>query len=83
MNRNKRIMQGYYVGSHTRKIIQCFKIYGVDIAIKKYETVFDKIRNKNIKQIPILQRSGVYKLKCKECNKVYLGEQDRNSNAVI
>ena len=31
-----------YIGSHTRKIIKCFNKYGVDIAIKKCETVFDK-----------------------------------------
>ena len=60
-------------GSHTRKIIKCFNEYGVDIAIKKSEMVFDKIRNKNIEKIPVLQKSGIYKLKCKDCNKVYLG----------
>ena len=48
-----------------------------DIAIKKCETVFDKIRYKNIEKIPVLQKSGIYKLKCKDCNKVYLGETGR------
>ena len=48
-----------------------------DIAIKKCETVFDKIRNKNIEKIPVLQKSGIYKLKCNDCNKVYLGETAR------
>ena len=46
-----------YIGSHTRKIVKCFNKYGVDIAIKKCETVFDKIRNKNIEKIPVLQKS--------------------------
>ena len=45
--------------------MQCFKKYGVDVSVKKCETVFDKIRDKNIEKIPILQRSGVYKLKYK------------------
>ena len=58
-----------YIGSHTRKIIKSFNKYGVDIAIKKCETVFDKKRNKNIEKIPVLQKSGIYKLKCKDCNK--------------
>ena len=66
-----------YIGSHTRKIIKCFNKYGLGIAIKKCETVFDKIRNKNIEKIPVLQKSGIYKLKCKDCNKVYLGETGR------
>ena len=66
-----------YIGSHTRKVIKCFNKYGVDIAIKKCETVFDKIRNKNIEKIPVLQKSGIYKLKCRNCDKVYLGETGR------
>ena len=66
-----------YIGSYTRNIIICFNKYGVDIAIKKCETGFDKIRNKNIEKMPVLQKSGIYKLKCKDCNKVYLGETGR------
>ena len=59
------------IGSHTRKIIKCFNKYGVVIAIKKCETVFDKIRNKNIENNPRITESGIYNLKCKEWNKVY------------
>ena len=51
-----------YLGSHTRKIIKCFNKYGVDIAIKKCETVFDKIRNKNI-EMCIRDRSFIYVFK--------------------
>ena len=41
------------------------------------KTVFDKIKNNNIEIIPILQKNGVYKLRCEECNKVYVGEAGR------
>ena len=55
-------------------IFKCCLLY---TSIKKCETVFDKIKNKNIEKIPVLQKSGIYKLKCKDCNKVYLGETGR------
>ena len=53
-------MQGHW---HTLDHVlgKCFNKYGVDVAIKKCETVFDKVRNKNIEKIPVLQRSGIYK----------------------
>ena len=40
-------------------------------------TVFDKIKNSNTEEIPILQKLGVYKLKCKDCSKLYTGETGR------
>lgn len=66
-----------YIGRKTKKIIECFKKYGIEITIKKCNTVFEKIKNNNIESIPILQKSGVYKIKCNDCNKVYLGETGR------
>ena len=37
-----------YIGTQTKKIEQCFQKYGVDVAIKRCKTVFDKIKNNNI-----------------------------------
>ena len=66
-----------YIGRKTNKIIDCFKKYGIDVTIKKCTTVFDKIKNNNIENIQILQKSGVYKIKCDVCDKVYVGETGR------
>ena len=52
-----------YVGSHTRKIIKCFNKYGVDIAIKKCETEFDKIRNKNVEKNPSITEKRCLSIK--------------------
>ena len=66
-----------YMGYQTKKIIKCFEKYDVDVAIKKTKTVFDHVKNNNIEEIPILYKSGVYKLSCKDCEKVYVGETGR------
>lgn len=45
-----------------------------NIAVKKTKTLFDYIKNNTIEVVPILHRSGVYTLKCNECDKIYLGK---------
>ncbi|MGP1947564.1 MAG: hypothetical protein ACTS85_04420, partial [Arsenophonus sp. NC-PG7-MAG3] len=59
-----------YMGYQTKKIIKCFKEYDVDVAISRAHAVFDQVKNNNVEETPILQKSGVYKLGCKECDKV-------------
>ena len=66
-----------YIGTRTKSIIECLKKYDIDVAIKRCKTMFDKIKNSNTEEIPILQKSGVYKLKCKDCSKLYIGETGR------
>lgn len=66
-----------YMGWQTKKILKCFEKYDVHVAIKKTKTVFDHIKNNNTEDIPVLHKSGVYKLKCNECSKVYVGETGR------
>lgn len=66
-----------YIGWNTQKIKKCFDKYGVKMAIKRSRTVFDLINNKNTEDIPITQKSGVYKIECEDCNMVYIGESGR------
>lgn len=40
--------------------------------LKRKKVVFRYIKNNEIEEVPI--RTGVYKLKCKECNIFYIGE---------
>ena len=39
--------------------------------------MFDEIKINETEEIPILHKSGVYKLSCQECNMIYLGETGR------
>ena len=39
--------------------------------------VFDHINNNTIDEISILPKNCVYKLNCKDCGKVYVGETGR------
>ena len=66
-----------YIGYPTKKIQKCFEKYKIKIGIKNKKSVFDIIKNAETEDIPIINRSGVYKLKCEECNKIYLGETGR------
>ena len=49
----------------------------IQIGIKKTKNVFEYIKNDKTEEIPLTEKSGVYKLKCGECNKIYLGETGR------
>ena len=66
-----------YLGFQTRNIIKCFEKHNIDVAVKKTKTVFDYIKNSSTEITRELQKSGVYKLNCKQCDKVYLGETGR------
>lgn len=66
-----------YVGWKTEKIRNCFKKYGIKVATKRSKTVFDYIKNNETEEIPKTQKSGVYKVKCEECEMVYIGESGR------
>ena len=66
-----------YSGYQTKKILECFEKYDIHVAIKKNKSIFDIICNKKTEEIPMLQKSGVYKLNCGNCGKVYVGESGR------
>lgn len=66
-----------YIGHPTKKIQKCFEKYKIRIGIKNNKSIFDMIKNAQTEEIPILSKSGVYKLKCEECDKIYLGETGR------
>jgi hypothetical protein len=67
-----------YVGWKTEKIRKCFKKYGINVATKKSKTVFEYIKNKGIEEIPTIKKSGIYRIKCEECEMVYIGETGRS-----
>ena len=56
---------------------KCFEKYEIQIGIKKTKNVFEYIKNDKTEEIPLTEKSSVYKLKCGECNKIYLGETGR------
>lgn len=56
--------------------MRCFKKYDINVALNKLSRVFDMIININI-ETSIIQKSEIYKLKCKECDKVYVKKTGR------
>jgi Reverse transcriptase (RNA-dependent DNA polymerase) len=66
-----------YIGYQTKMLQKCFEKYEIQIGIKKTKNVFEYIKNDKTEEIPLTEKSGVYKLKCGECNKIYLGETGR------
>ena len=66
-----------YVGWETEKVRRCFKKFNIDIAVKRSKTVFDFIKNNITEDIPIIKKSGIYRIKCDECGMFYIGESGR------
>lgn len=52
--------------------------YGLNIEIIKCKIIFNYVRNKGTEDIPIMKKIGVYKLKCWECEIVFIGETGRD-----
>lgn len=46
-------------------------------AIKKSKTIFYIMNNKHTENIPIIQKSGIYKTECEECKMIYVEEIGR------
>lgn len=67
----------------TEKIRNCFKKYGIDVAIKrKNKTIFDFIKNNGTEDMPALQKRGVYEIKCEECKMTYVYRRNRESHGM-
>ena len=59
-----------------RKLQNIFKKYHIKLAFKN-SNVGHMIINNNLDKQDILQKSGVYQLKCLKCNAIYIGETGR------
>lgn len=66
-----------YQGHITNNLNKIFKKYNLKIATKTKNTIFTQLKNPKDK-IHILQKSGVYKLTCDDCNAIYIGETGRS-----
>lgn len=53
--------------------------YGQNSPIKRSRAVFDYARKDSVKRVHGLQKCGVglYRIGCKECDKIYRGETER------
>ena len=66
-----------YIGKETRFITNLFRKTNIRIAFKTNNTIQKLLRHKQ--QIPdMYTQSGVYKLKCPDCNKAYVGQTGRS-----
>ena len=65
-----------YLGNIPRSLSQAFRPLGFRLAV--YNTLPFKKLFPNLKDPVLLQRSGVYKLFCNDCNGVYIGETGRS-----
>jgi hypothetical protein len=79
-------LQGYskkwatftYHNPNVRKITNLFKQTDIKIAFKSTNTTQQQTRPTNHETTPDHNKSGVYKLLCKTCNKTYVGQTSRN-----
>ena len=62
-----------YYNSNTHRIANTFRKYNYKIAYTTNNTI-----KRHIKDIDIYNKTGVYKLKCNDCNKFYIGQTGRS-----
>ena len=60
------------------KITNLFKQADIKIAFKSTNTIQQQTRPKNRGMTHDHNKSGIYKLMCKTCNKAYIGQTSRN-----
>jgi hypothetical protein len=72
ITRKKRVIFTYH-SPLIRRVTNLFKHTELNIAYKATNTIKQQIAGKQINNDP----SGVYKLKCNTCNKVYVGQSGR------
>jgi hypothetical protein len=68
-----------YVGKLSDKIYKILKSNNVNVAFKTNNTLRFRLCNGKEK-VESAKKSGVYKLACDECNKVYVGQTGRSFN---
>ena len=67
-----------YYSPKVRKITKLFKQTDIKIAFKNNSTISQILRPKATNNTPIYNKSGIYKLTCKTCQHVYVGQTSRN-----
>jgi hypothetical protein len=65
-----------YTGHYIRKVTKFFKDTNIRIAYRTTSTI-GKLLNEKQKMNPY-EQSGIYKLICQSCHKVYIGQTCRN-----
>jgi hypothetical protein len=67
-----------YTGNYIRTITKLFKHTKVQIAFKTRNTIGNLL--KEMRNINKLEQAGIYRLKCMDCQKVYIGQTGRSLN---
>jgi hypothetical protein len=67
-----------YHSQKDRKITNLFKQTDIKIAFRSTNTIQQQTRPKNHETTPDHNKSGIYKLLCKTCNKAYIGQTSHN-----
>jgi hypothetical protein len=74
--KNKKWVSYTYNGNYIRKITKLFKNTNINIAFKTSHTVGKLLKEK--REINPYELSGIYKMTCQSCQKVYIGQTGRN-----
>jgi hypothetical protein len=75
---NKKWAAFTYYSPKVRKITNLFKQTDIKIAFKNNNTILQTLRPKSTNSTPTYNKSGIYKLTCKTCQHVYVGQTSRN-----
>lgn len=65
-----------YIGPVSKKIGEIFKKYNMQVAYKTNITLQTLLPSSK-SPIPLLEKSGIYQLQCKDCNAAYVGQTGR------
>jgi hypothetical protein len=75
-NQEKKSITFTYTGNYIRKITNLCRNTNLKIAFKTTSTITNVLNNKQTKHI--YKQSGIYKLTCQSCYKVYIGQTGRS-----
>jgi len=67
-----------YYSPKVRKITNLFKHTDINIAFKNNNTISQMLRPKATISTQVYNKSGIYKLTCKTCQQVYVGQTSRS-----
>jgi len=73
-DKNKKWVIFTFHSPKVRKITHLFKQTDVEITFKSTNTIQQQTRPKNHGMTPDHNNSGIYKMKCKTCNRAYIGQ---------
>ena len=77
-DKNKKWAIFTFHSPKVRKITNLFKQTDIKIASKSTNKIQQQTRPRNHGMTPDHNKSGIYKLKCKTCNKAYIGQTSRS-----